>query len=65
VANAADRLDLLDGGAIGMADVILRRTAMPAVVLELGAPHRVAMRTAGLGEAVQESLARWLTLSGE
>lgn len=65
VANAADRLDLLDGGANGMADVILRRTAMPAVVLELGAPHRVAMRTSGLGEAVQESLERWLALSEE
>ena len=48
-----------------MADVILRRTAMPAVVLELGAPQQVAMKTSGLGNAVQESLERWLTMSGE
>ena len=46
---AADRLGLRNAGAHGMADVILRRTAMPAVVLELGAPHQVAMKTGRLG----------------
>jgi len=45
--------------------VILRRTAMPAVVLELGAPNQVAMKTSGLGEAVRESLERWLSTSEE
>ena len=48
-----------------MADVILRRTAMPAVVLELGAPHQVAMKTAALAKAVQEALERWLAMSEE
>ena len=65
VKAAAGRLDLLEAGAYGMADVILRRTAMPAVVLELGAPHQVAMKTSALGKAVQESLELWLTMSGE
>jgi N-acetylmuramoyl-L-alanine amidase len=65
VKQAASRLDLQDAGAHGMADVILRRTAMPAVVLELGAPHQVAMRTSGLGRAVRESLERWLSTSEE
>jgi len=65
VKVAAGRLDLLEAGAYGMADVILRRTAMPAVVLELGAPHQVAMKTSALGKAVQESLELWLTMSGE
>ncbi|MGP8222230.1 MAG: peptidoglycan-binding protein [Acidimicrobiales bacterium] len=63
VKAAAGRLDLLEAGAYGMADVILRRTAMPAVVLELGAPHQVAMKTSALGKAVQESLELWLTCS--
>ena len=62
---AAGWLDLQEAGAHGMADVILRRTAMPAVVLELGAPHQVAMKTAALAKAVQESLERWLAMSGE
>jgi len=65
VEEAAGWLDLHEAGAHGMADVILRRTAMPAVVLELGAPQQVAMRTSGLARAVQESLERWLTMSGE
>ncbi len=65
VKAAANRLDLQEAGAYGMAEVILRRTAMPAVVLELGAPHQVAMKTSDLGKAVQESLERWLTMSGE
>jgi N-acetylmuramoyl-L-alanine amidase len=65
VSEAAGRLDLHDAGAHGMADVILRRTAMPAVVLELGAPNQVAMKTSGLGEAVRESLERWLSTSEE
>ncbi|MGD0439907.1 MAG: peptidoglycan-binding protein [Acidimicrobiales bacterium] len=62
---AAGRLELPQAGAHGMADVILRRTAMPAVVLELGAPHQVTMKTSGIAKAVQESLERWLTMSGE
>jgi hypothetical protein len=65
VNEAAAQLDLREAGAHGMADVILRRTAMPAVVLELGAPQQVAMKTSSLGKAVQESLERWLTMSGE
>ncbi len=65
VKAAAIRLDLHEAGAHGMADVILRRTAMPAVVLELGAPRRVAMQASALGKAVQESLERWLAMSGE
>ena len=65
VDAAATRLSLSNAGAHGMADVILRRTAMPAVVLELGAPHRVAMKTLQLGEAVREALERWLNMSQE
>jgi hypothetical protein len=62
---AANWLDMPEAGAHGMADIILRRTVMPAVVLELGAPRQVAMKTAGIAKAVQESLERWLTTSGE
>ncbi len=62
---AASWLDMPEAGAHGMADVILRRTVMPAVVLELGAPHQVAMQTSDIAKAVQESLERWLTTSGE
>ena len=40
VESAANRLELGNAGAHGMADVILRRTAMPAVVLELGRRSR-------------------------
>jgi N-acetylmuramoyl-L-alanine amidase len=65
VNNASTRLGLLNAGSKGMAEAILRRTAMPAVVLELGAPQRVAMQTARLGEAVKESLERWLSSGGE
>jgi len=65
VESAANRLELGNAGAHGMADVILRRTAMPAVVLELGSPHQVAMQTSRLGEAVLEALERWLDLSRE
>jgi hypothetical protein len=36
---------------------------MPAVVLELGAPHHVAMKTLRLAEAVKEALESWLTMS--
>jgi N-acetylmuramoyl-L-alanine amidase len=63
VESAAARLGLSNAGAHGMADVILRRTAMPAVVLELGAPPQVAMKTLRLAKAVQEALERWLTMS--
>jgi N-acetylmuramoyl-L-alanine amidase len=63
VETAAVRLGLSNAGAHGMADVILRRTTMPAVVLELGAPHQVAMKTLRLAKAVQEALERWLTMS--
>ncbi|MGO9963420.1 MAG: peptidoglycan-binding domain-containing protein [Acidimicrobiales bacterium] len=62
---AANRLDMPEDGAHGMADVILRRTVMPAVVLELGAPHQVAMKTSGIARAVQQSLELWLTTSEE
>jgi N-acetylmuramoyl-L-alanine amidase len=63
VSAAARRLELSNAGAHGMADTILRQTAMPAVVLELGSPPQVAMQTSHLGEAVVESLERWLSLS--
>jgi N-acetylmuramoyl-L-alanine amidase len=63
VVAAARRLGLQAAGAHGMAEEILRQTAMPAVVIELGAPHRVAMQTSRLGEAVTQSLDRWLSLS--
>jgi N-acetylmuramoyl-L-alanine amidase len=63
VDSAATRLGLASAGAHGMADVILRRTAMPAVVLELGSPNQVAMKTSRLAEAVQDALERWLALS--
>ncbi|MGA2528353.1 MAG: peptidoglycan-binding protein [Acidimicrobiales bacterium] len=62
---SSTRLGLRNAGAHGMADVILRRTAMPAVVLELGAPDRVAMKTTRLADAVQEALEQWLTISRE
>jgi len=65
VDGAATRLELGNAGAHGMAEVILRRTAMPAVVLELGSPGRVAMRTSRLGQAVQEALEAWLSMSRE
>jgi N-acetylmuramoyl-L-alanine amidase len=60
---AATRLGLDNTGAHGMADVILRRTTMPAVVLELGSPDQVAMKTTRLAEAVREALEQWLTMS--
>ncbi|MGO9581493.1 MAG: peptidoglycan-binding protein [Acidimicrobiales bacterium] len=65
VDTAAARLGLGNAGAHGMADVILRRTAMPAVVLELGSPRQVAMKTSQLGAAVQEALEGWLGMSRE
>lgn len=54
------RLKLRDGGTHGMALPILRETQMPAVLLELGSPGEVVMHTAALGQAVVESLDRWL-----
>jgi hypothetical protein len=65
VEAVSTRVGLDNAGAHGMAEVILRRTAMPAVVVELGMPHQVAMKTARLGKAVRESLERWLTMSTE
>lgn len=65
VDAAANRLELGNAGAHGMAEAILRRTAMPAVVLELGSPERVAMQISRLGQAVQEALEAWLSLSWE
>jgi len=65
VAAAAERIGLADAGAHGMAEAILRQTAMPAVVLELGAPRLVAMQTSHLAEAIEESLDRWLSLSSQ
>lgn len=61
VETVSKRLELGKAGAHGMAEVILRRTAMPAVVVELGAPDRVAMMTSRLGLAVREALESWLT----
>jgi hypothetical protein len=63
VELSATGLGLGNAGAHGMADVILRRTTMPAVVLELGSPDQVAMKTAKLAEAVQKALEQWLVLS--
>jgi len=63
VSVVAGRLGLDNAGAHGMAEAILRRTAMPAVVLELGSPHEVGMQTSQLGEAVKDSLDLWLSMS--
>jgi N-acetylmuramoyl-L-alanine amidase len=55
-----ERIRLADGGSAGMAFPILRETRMPAVVVELGAPNRVAMHPTELAAAAVESLEQWL-----
>jgi N-acetylmuramoyl-L-alanine amidase len=58
-------LELDDGGAEGMALPILRETQMPAVIVELGAPAFVAMRTTEIAAAVVRSLDQWMTFDWE
>ncbi len=58
-------LGLRDGGSDGMALPILRETQMPAVLIDLGAPNRVAMRTVDLASAIVGSLELWMTLDWE
>lgn len=65
VDTVSRRLELGKAGAHGMAEAILRRTAMPAVVIELGSPERVAMMTSRLGLAVREALESWLSNGGD
>lgn len=57
--RAAAALGLEDEGTAGMALTILRRTRMPAVLLELGSPSMVAMQTARLAAAVTDALVDW------
>jgi N-acetylmuramoyl-L-alanine amidase len=53
-------LDLLDEGSDGMALAVLRQTKMPAVVVELGAPAIVTMRTTVLAAAITDALVEWV-----
>ena len=59
----AYRLGLSNAGAHGMAEAILRQNGDAGCRARTGAPQQVAMQTARLGEAVQESLERWLSMS--
>ncbi len=54
-------LELPPEGSFGMALPILRRTRMPAVVIELGSPATVAMHTPQLAAAVTDSLVKWVS----
>lgn len=58
--RVAAALDLKDEGTEGMALLVLRRTRMPAVVLELGSPATVAMRSSQLAGAVTDALVEWV-----
>lgn len=58
--RVTDTLELADEGTDGMALAVLRRTRMPAVVLELGNPPVVAMHTSQLAAAVCEALVEWV-----
>jgi N-acetylmuramoyl-L-alanine amidase len=53
-------LDLMHEGTEGMALPVLRRTRMPAVIVELGAPALVAMHTSQLAAAITEALLEWV-----
>lgn len=55
-------LGLDDGGISGMALPELRGTQMPAVLIELGSPIQVVMRTVDLSAAVVEALSVWFNL---
>lgn len=59
LARLVDVLTLPDEGSEGMALDILRRTRMPATVVEFGSPSIVAMHTGPLAEAVAEALGEW------
>jgi len=58
-------LQLADGGSAGMALPILRETQMPAVLIELGAPNRVATKLVDLATAIVRSLDLWMTVDWE
>lgn len=60
-----EQLDLEDGGSYGMALPILRETRMPAVVIELGSPAIVAMRTTEIATTVARSLEQWMSFGWE
>ncbi|MEA2922865.1 MAG: N-acetylmuramoyl-L-alanine amidase [Bradyrhizobium sp.] len=53
-------IDVKDEGAHGMRLAILRETAMPAVVCELGPPAVVLERAARLAEALSQALTAWV-----
>lgn len=57
----AEVLELPDEGTAGMALPVLRQTRMPAVVIELGRPATVAMRTAELASSIVWALEHWLS----
>lgn len=59
-ARVTDTLDLPDEGTDGMALPVLRRTRMPAVVVELGEPALVAQNTTELAAAITEALMEWV-----
>jgi N-acetylmuramoyl-L-alanine amidase len=61
-ARLVTALELADGGTEGMALPELRGTQMPAVIIELGSPKQVVMRTVELSAAVVDALSIWLTL---
>ncbi len=58
--HTAEALELAVDGIDGMALPVLRRTRMPAVVVELGSPTLVTMKVADLASAISESLTEWL-----
>lgn len=60
LARLVDSLSLADEGSEGMALEILRRTRMPAVVVEFGQPSVVAMHTTRLADAVTEAIGEWV-----
>lgn len=60
LARIVDTVGLENEGVAGMALPVLRRTRMPAVVVELGNPSLVAMRAQQLATAVSDGLLSWL-----
>lgn len=60
-ARVSASLGVDNEGIAGMALPVLRLTRMPAVVIELGKPAEVAMRSAQLAAAVTDALTEWIT----
>jgi N-acetylmuramoyl-L-alanine amidase len=56
-------LGLADGGVLGMAIPILRETRMPAILVELGDPAAVVLRTSDIGEVLVRALTDWLSVT--